>query len=163
MAGARPRFRMKRNLCSILLLSVLVGSSVYGQKTSPKKEEDKSETEILATVIRYATLLEKGIVFLTVNGHDPSSETLRLLSAGNVRILPASRAVYVSVPNGVGAWKDVKTGELGSYFTAENAKRITDTRAEVAPGWWQPCGTYTVTFQHGSWSVKNYDAWKECF
>lgn len=154
---------MRRILWFTVLLSVLVSCSVYGQKTSPKQEEGKSESEILATVIRYATLLRKEIVFLRVNGHDPSPETLRLLSTRNVRILPASRAVYVPVPNGVGAWKDVKTGELGSYFEAENLKWISDTRVEVAGGWWQPCGAYTVTFQDGSWSVENYKAWNMCF
>jgi len=154
---------MRRILWFTVLLSALVSCSVYGQKTSQKQEGDKSESEILAAVIRYATLLRKEIVFLRVNGHDPSPETLRLLSTRNVRILPASRAVYVPVPNGVGAWKDVKTGELGSYFEAENFKRISDSRVEVAGGWWQPCGTYTVIFQGGSWSVENYKAWNMCF
>jgi hypothetical protein len=163
MPGATPRFRMKRNLYFVLLLSLFVSCVAYSQTASPKKEEDRSEAEILAAVVRYATLPEKGIVFLRVNGRDPSSETLRSLAAWNVRILPASRAVYVSVPNGVGAWKDVKTGELGRYLTAENVKRITGTRVEVAAGWWQPCGTYAVTFQHGSWSVENYKAWDTCF
>jgi hypothetical protein len=154
---------MRRILWSIVLFSVLANSSVYGQKTSPKQQEVKSEGEVLAAVLRYATLSRKGIVFLRVNGRDPSSETLSLLSARYVRVLPASRAVYFPVPNLAGAWKDVKTGELGSFFEAENVKRISDTRFEMAGGWWQPCGTYTVVFQNSAWSVESYKAGKVCF
>jgi hypothetical protein len=147
----------------IATFSLLVSCSVFAQKAPPKQPRDESEDEIVAAVVRYATLAQKGIIFLTVNGHDPSPETLRMLSVWYVRVLPASRAVYVPVPNEVGTWKDKRTGELGSYFEAGVGKRISDTRVEVSAGWWQPCGTYTVIFQHGARSVENYKAWEICF
>jgi len=154
---------MRKILWFITALSLFVSCALYAQKAPPEQQRDRSEDEILAAVLRYATLSQKGIVFLRVNGHDPAPDTLVLLSARRARVLPASRAVYVPVPNGTGTWKDAKTGELGSYFEAENEKRISDTRVELAAGWWQPCGTYTVVFQHGAWSVESYRAWNVCF
>ena len=152
---------MKRILFSIAVF-LLAGCIVFAQKTPPK-QRDKSEDEIIAAVVRHETFTHKGIVFLSVNGHDPSSETLRLLSVWYVRALPASRAVYVPVPNEMGFWKDKKTGELGSYFEAGVGKRISDTRVEVVAGWWQACGTYAVVLQNGSWSVESYKAWDMCW
>ncbi len=154
---------MKKILWSITTFLFLANCTICAQKALPKQEQDKFEDEILAAVLRYATLSQKGIVFLKVNGRDPSPATLRLLSVWYVRALPASRAVFVPVPKLAGAWKDAKTGELGSYFETENVKRISDTRVEVVGGWWQPCGKYTLVFQHGVWSVESYKAFEICF
>lgn len=157
------RFEVKKFLWSVATLLFLVNYTIVAQKVQPKRQRDKSEDEILAAVLRYVTLSQKGIVFLRVSGHDPSPETLRLLSVWYVTVLPASRAVFVPVPNLAGAWKDAKTGELGDYFETENIKRISDTRVEIVAGWWQPCGTYTLVFQHGDWSVEGYKAFEICF
>ena len=154
---------MKGILCSVAAIFLLISLAASAQTTLPKRQGDKSEDAIIAAIVRYATLSRKGFVFLRVNGHDPSSATLRLLSEWCVRVLPASQAVFVAVPNESGAWKDVKTGELGSFFEAEDVKPIDDTRFAVSAGWGQPCGTYTVIFKNRIWSVENYKAWDICF
>jgi hypothetical protein len=153
---------MRKFLSLVAALSVLGSCGISAQKTS-SRQRDTSEDEIIVAVIRNVTRLQKGIGFLEVNGHDPSTEILRRLSAWYVRVLPAWRAVYVPVQNEAGTWKDKKTGELGSYFDAGVGKRISDTRAEVVAGWGQPCGTYTVIFQNGSWSVESCKAWESCW
>jgi hypothetical protein len=157
------RFKINRILWFIAALSFLLACPVFAQKAPPKQPKDKSEDEIVAAVIRYATLSEKGIVFLEVNGRDPSPETLRLLSVLYVRVLPSSRMSYVPVPNQVGILKDKKTGELGSLFVVEVGKRLNDAHAEVEAGWWQACGGYAVAFQNGSWFVESYKARSICF
>jgi hypothetical protein len=153
---------MRRIPCSVVALFLLVSWAVLAQKAPPKQHVDKSEDEIIATVVRYAALLRKQIIFLSVNGHDPSPATLRLLSEGSPRILPVSRAI-VAVPKEEGVWKDRRAGELGSYFEVEAVKRINDSRVAVSAGWGQACGTYMVIFRNGTWSIENYKAWDSCF
>jgi len=163
MVGARGAFCMRSMPCLAVALFLLVSWAFPGQKALPRQHVDKSEDEIIATVVRYAALSRKEIVFLSVTGHDPSPATLRLLCEGSLRILPVSRAIYVAVPNEEGVWKDRKAGELGSYFEVEGVKRINDTRVAVSAGWGQACGTYMVIFRNGTWSVENYKAWDTCF
>jgi len=153
---------MKRILSSIVILFLLTCGALFAQKTPPK-QPDESDGQIIAAVVIHATLAGRGIVFLSVNGHDPSPEILRLLSAWDMRVLPASGLDHAAVPNGLGMFKDKKTGEFGRYFAAEIGKRLKADRIEVAAGWGQPCGTYTVAFQNGSWSVESYKAWNMCF
>ena len=141
---------------------LFVGGIVLAQETAPM-QGDKSENEIIATVVRYAAVSHPLIIFLSVDGLDPAPETLRLLSQSNVRVLPASRARYVPAPGAAGAWKDKKTGELGNYFAVEGARHLKGGRVEVAAGWEEPCGTYTVILRDGAWSVESYKAWDFCF
>ena|SRR5579863_5515763 len=154
---------MRKMPCLVVALFLFVSCAVLAQKALPKQHVDKSEDEIIATVVRYAALLRKEIIFLSVNGHDPSPATLRLLSEDSLRILPVSRAIYVAVPKEEGVWKDRRAGELGSYFEVEAVKRISDTRVAVSAGWGQACGTYMAIFRNGTWSIENYKAWDSCF
>ena len=153
---------MKSIVSSIAILFLLACGALFAQKTPPK-HSDESDDQIIAAVVKHATLAGKGIVFLSVNGHDPSPEILRLLSAWNMRVLPTSRLDPAAVPNGLGMFKDKETGEFGRYFVAEIGKRLKADRIEVAGGWGDPCGTYTVVLQNGSWSVEKYKASDICF
>ncbi|MFI5097860.1 MAG: hypothetical protein ACHQT6_07790 [Candidatus Acidiferrales bacterium] len=141
---------------------LFVSGIVFAQKT-PLKQPVKSEDEIIAVVVRYAAVSHPEIIFLSVDDQDPSAETLRLLSRWNVRVFPASRAAYVPAPGQAGSWKNKKTGELGTYFAVEAGKYLKDGRVEIAAGWGQPCGTYTLTFGNGAWSVESYKVWDFCF
>jgi hypothetical protein len=147
---------------SIVLLLFLGGTAVVAQKPSTKPRA-RTQDEIVSAVVRYATRSQKGIVFLSVDGHDPSTEILRLLSTSHVQFLPASQAVYVPVPNEIGNWKDKKSGQLGSYFECDKGALLDSGRAEVSAGWDQPCGTFTVVLQNAVWSVEAYKAWEFCF
>jgi len=154
---------MEKIIYTIAALLLFLSASASPQKSPTKKVNDKSDDEVLAAVVRFATLARKGVVFLSINGRDPSPDFLRRFAVWYVRVLPKSQAVYVPVPNQVGMFKDKKTGELGSYFELEIDKRLNDARVEVSGGWWQPCGTYTVIFQGGVWSVEGYEAWNMCW
>jgi len=154
---------MRRALWCVATLILVLAPGTSAQKAPAKQDRKKSEDEIVAAVVRYNTLAQRGVVFLSIAGRDPSPEVLHLLSVWYVRVLPASRAVYVSVPNQAGLWKDKKSGDFGRYFEAYIEKRVSDTRAEVSAGWGQPCGTYVVVLLGGVWSVESYKPWELCF
>lgn len=156
------RISMWSFFSSVAVFSLFTSSAAFGQKALPKGR-DRTKEEIVAAVVRQAAFATNGITFLKVDGQDPSPQTLRMLSDSRRRILPASRAVYVRVPNEVGYWKDKKTGEPGRYFEVESCRTLKDGRVEVFSGWEQPCGTYTVVFNNGAWSVDTYKAWLACY
>ena len=152
-------------LCLAILLAIGcagVSSGTAGaSKTDTSISSAKGEDDIREAVFRYRMekLRSDELIFLSINGRDPSNEFMARFARSQRKIKKASQS-YVA-QNGIPSLRDRTSDQPGWKFSANAITWVSSGRVEVqgdmyCGGLCADSGRYVLERKQGRWVVIKY-------
>jgi len=155
-----PGFRL-----TVLLLGIgIAGTALIMAQDKASPNREKTEDEIRESVLRYrmAKIPANSLIFLSINGHDPSDTFMTRFAESNKTVKKASQSHQSYLDGrGVPSLSDRATDQPGWLFFVGSITWLSTERVEVKGGMYcdalcADAGTYLLEEKQGHWVVIHY-------